>query len=80
MKIHASALKHGIEVADIEHAISGAGHRVLVGEDPIRWLYIGVDAATRALEIVTLEGQDGREVVIHAMKLRKKYHPKEGRS
>jgi hypothetical protein len=37
-----------------------------------------VDGSARPLEIVTVEGDDGSEVVIHAMKLRKKYYP-EGR-
>ncbi len=37
-----------------------------------------MDGSARPLEIVTVTGDDGKEVVIHAMKLRKRYHPKGG--
>lgn len=47
--------------------------RTLIGEDPDQWLYLGVDGVGRSLEIVVIQGDDGVEVVIHAMKLRKKY-------
>lgn len=72
MEVLRSALKHGCTVDDIRHAVVTARNRVLVGEDPDRWFYIGVDPAGRALEIVTVMGEDG-ETVIHAMKLRKQY-------
>lgn len=77
MRILRSALKHGCDPADIAHTISAAWQRVRVGEDPDKWLYIGADRSGRPLEIVTVRGDDGTEVVIHAMKLRKKYYPKE---
>lgn len=80
MKILRSALKHGCTTADILHAVTGAWQRIQVGEDPDRWLYVGVDGSARPLEIVTVRGHDGTEVAIHAMKLRKKYYPKGGRS
>ncbi len=76
MRILQSALKHGCTPADIAHAIAGARQRAQVGEDPDRWLYVGVDGSARPLEIVTVAGDDGEEVVIHAMKLRKRYYPK----
>lgn len=79
VKILRSALKHGASPADIAHAISSAWQRTRVGVDPDKWLYIGVDGAARPLEIVTVQGDDGTEVVIHAMKLRLKYYPKGGR-
>ncbi len=75
MKILRSALKRGCDAGNIAHAVSSAWQRTRVGEDPDRWLYVGVDGAARPLEIVTVEGDDGEEVVIHAMKLRKKYYP-----
>lgn len=78
MRVLRSALRHGCTQADIAHAITGALQRTRVGEDPARWLYVGVDGSARPLEIVTIEGEDGTEVVIHAMKLRKKYYPTEG--
>jgi hypothetical protein len=80
VKILRSALKHGCAPADIAHAVSSAWQRIPVGEDPNKWLYVGVDASGRPLEIVTVEGDDGMEVVIHAMRLRKRYYPKGGRA
>ena len=80
MRILRSALKHGASPADIAHAISSAWRRTRVGEDPDKWLYIGVDGSARPMEIVTVAGDDGVEVVIHAMKLRKKYYPEGGTS
>lgn len=80
VRILRSALKHGCTPGDIAHAVSSAWQRTRVGEDPDRWLYVGVDASARPLEIVTVEGDDGSEVVIHAMRLRKKYYPRGGRS
>jgi hypothetical protein len=43
-------------------------------------LYVGVDVSARPLEIVTVARDDGAEVVIHAMKFRKRYYPKGGRA
>lgn len=79
VRILRSALKHGCTSEDIAHAIASAWRRTQVGEDPTRWLYVGVDPASRPLEIVSVEGDDGGEVVIHAMKLRKKYRWEGGR-
>ncbi|WP_141401499.1 hypothetical protein [Ornithinimicrobium cerasi] len=78
MRILRSALKHGCTPADIVHAVASAWQRTQVGEDPDRWLYVGVDGSARPLEIVAVAGDDGAEVVIHAMKLRKRYFPKGG--
>lgn len=39
-----------------------------------------VARAARPLEIVTVQEEDGSEVVIHAMKLRSKYYPRGGRA
>lgn len=78
MKILRSALKHGCTPEDIAHAIATTLYRRRVGEDPRRWLYVGVDRAARPLEIVTIDGDDGAEIVIHAMRLRKKYYPEGG--
>ena len=78
VRILRSALKHGCTPADVVHAVASAWLRIQVGEDPDRWLYVGVDGSARPLEIVTVAGDDGEEVVIHAMKLRKRYYPKGG--
>lgn len=78
VRILRSALKHGCTPTDIVHAVTSAWQRSLVGEDPDRWLYVGVDGSARPLGIVTVAGDDGAEVVIHAMRLRKRYYRKEG--
>jgi len=80
MEILGSALRHGCTPADIAHAVATSWRRARVGEEPAKWLYVGLDSAARPLEIVTVEGNDGVEVVIHAMRLRKKYYPEGGRS
>ena len=73
MKILRSALKHGCTRSHIAHALIVAVQRLQIGEDPRKWLYVGFDRSGRPLEIISVEGDDGVEVVIHAMKLRKRY-------
>lgn len=73
MEIHPSARRHGITDEDILHAIE---HSMLVddlGEDPDRWLVIGLDHAANLLEIVVLITSEGDELIIHAMPLRPRY-------
>jgi hypothetical protein len=40
---------------------------------PIRMLYLGPDRAANVLEIVVVERDDGAEMAIHAMKMRRQY-------
>lgn len=73
MKIRDSALKHGIEPVDALHA---AEHPLLtydLGDDPQRQLRLGFDNAGRLLELVVLTGDDGEQLLIHAMKARPRY-------
>jgi len=79
VQIVRSAFKHGCTAEQIAHAVATGLRRTRLGEDPTRWPYVGVDAAGRHLEIVSLLADDGQEVIIHAMKLRKRYQPKGGR-
>ncbi|WP_166855422.1 MULTISPECIES: hypothetical protein [Actinomyces] len=80
MKVLRSALKHGCTSQDVVTALETSARRRLIGEDPDRWLYIGFDGIGRVLEIVTVVGDDGQEVVIHAMRARRQYLPGGGRS
>ncbi|EPD33831.1 hypothetical protein HMPREF9306_00246 [Propionimicrobium lymphophilum ACS-093-V-SCH5] len=73
MRIYRSAFKHGVAEANIETAVASSHRRFRIGEDPVRWLYLGSDTAGRFLEIITIMGDDGGETVIHAMKARKQY-------
>lgn len=72
MEIHESALKHGITVEDIIDAIDHAIEIVDLDteSDPPKILAIGPDRSGRWLEVIWLRLAD-RNLVIHAMKLRK---------
>ena len=74
MKVHDSARKHGIAAEDALHA---AEHAVFVAnledDSPARQLRLGFDSAGRLLEVVVLRFDSGNELVIHAMKSRRRY-------
>lgn len=74
MKVHDSALKHGVDHVDAVHA---AEHPVFIGDldenSPARQLRLGFDAAGRLLEVVVLRFDSGNELLIHAMKARRQY-------
>ena len=77
MEIHRSARRHGVVDADIDWAI---GHLVAINEvgdvdSPRRWLLLGTDRSGRLLEMIVVEFDDGREIVIHAMPMRSKFAP-----
>jgi hypothetical protein len=71
VKVHASALKHGISPED---AIEAASHALwivdLEDDSPSRQLRLGFDANGRLLETVVLVFDSGNEMIIHAMKAR----------
>ena len=72
MEIHPSALKHGLPVEDIEHAVRNA----MVSddlEDDLR-LYLGPSRSASLLEVIVIVRGSGRsELVIHATPMREKY-------
>ena len=72
MEIHRSARKHGVTDSAVRHAIT---HAIVIvdlepDEEPPKVLAIGPDPAGNLLEIIWVELDAGREVVIHAMGLR----------
>jgi uncharacterized DUF497 family protein len=69
-----TAFKHGVEFDDIRHGIRFAVVVEEVGEDPTRYLVLGLGTSGDLLEIVILDDSNG-PVVIHAMKMRSKYEP-----
>lgn len=73
MKVHHSALKHGIDPADSIHAAEHPLYLLDLGEDPQRQLRLGFDTSGRILEVVVLTGDDGEELLVHAMKARREY-------
>lgn len=74
MKVHDSARKHGIAGGGRppcpEHAVFSAN---LEDDSPARQLRLGFDSADRLLEVVVLRFDSGNELVIHAMKSRRRY-------
>ncbi len=75
MKVHDSALKHGVLAVD---AVQAADWPLWVEpldeEDwPDRELRLGFDTHARLLETVVLIFQSGEELVIHAMPARRQY-------
>ena len=71
MKVHETALKHGVSAED---AVQAASWPIWVEEldddSPARQLRLGFDAQGRLLETVVLVFDSGNELVIHAMKAR----------
>ena len=71
MRVHASALKHGIETEDV---LQAAGWSLWIEDldqdSPSRPLRLGFDTKGRLLETVVLVFDSGQELVIHAMKAR----------
>jgi hypothetical protein len=67
-----SALRHGVLVEDIEHAV----RHVMASddlEDDLR-LYVGPARSGALLEVISIVRQEDRtELVIHAMPMRAKY-------
>lgn len=71
MRVHDSALKHGI---DAEDAVQAATWSLWIDEldedSPARQLRLGFDTRGRLLETVVLVFDSGNELVIHAMRAR----------
>lgn len=75
MEIHEAAHKHGVTAEDILHALA---HAITVIDlepdaDPPKVLAIGPDRAGNLLEVFWLELVDDRDLVIHAMALRRTF-------
>ncbi|RFA07181.1 toxin [Subtercola boreus] len=75
MKVHHSALKHGIEPADSIAAATGGLFSIDLEEgNPSRQLRLGFDTTGQLLELVVLTFDNQRELIIHSMKARKAYY------
>ena len=72
MEVLGSAFRHGVEPADIQHAVTYALVVEQVADDPIRYLVLGPDRAANFLELVVLDRPQG-PAVIHAMPMRARY-------
>ena len=76
MEIHPSARKHRIDDADIAHAVEHAliVHDLVDDTSPMRSLHLGPDRAGNLIEVIVLYLDDGRQLAIHAMRMRRIYH------
>lgn len=71
MRVHDSALKHGMLPDDAIHAATWAlWIEDLDDDSPARQLRLGFDTQGRLLETVVLVFDSGNELIIHAMKAR----------
>ncbi|HET7415138.1 MAG TPA: toxin [Arthrobacter sp.] len=75
MRVHASALKHGVLPEDALQAADWSQWIEPLEEDdwPHRELRLGFDTRARLLETVVLIFKSGEEMVIHAMPARRQY-------
>ncbi len=75
MKVHDSALKHGVLAEDVVQAADWPLWVEPIDQEdwPHRELRLGFDTQARLLETVVLIFEDGDEMVIHAMPARKQY-------
>jgi hypothetical protein len=75
VKVHRSALKHGVSPEDAIQAAEWSLWIESLNDDghPYRQLRLGFDTGARLLETVVLVLENGEEMVIHAMPARKKY-------
>jgi len=71
VKVHDSALKHGIKPEDaIQAATWAVWVEDLDDDSPARQLRLGFDTRGRLVETVVLVFDSGNELIIHAMKAR----------
>ncbi len=75
MRVHQSALKHGVSPEDAVQAAEWSLWIEPLDENgpPNRELRLGFDTSARLLETVVLIFEDGDELIIHAMPARKTY-------
>ena len=73
MIIIESALKHGITEAEIIYVFENAVNSITLEEFPLKIMIFGFDTIGRAIEIGYTLNDNGEEIIIHAMKLRKNY-------
>ena len=75
MKVHRSALKHGVSSEDAIQAADWSQWIEPLEDDdwPHRELRLGFDTQARLLETVVLIFENGEVLVIHAMPARKQF-------
>ena len=76
VEFHRSASRHGVDRADVAHAVDNALAVVDldVDADPPKILVIGPDSSGPLLEVILLSFPSERNLVIHAMELRPTFY------
>lgn len=76
VRVSKSALKHGIRKREIEHAVEQAIGIFNLDQtsEPRKVLLIGPGYGGNLLEIIGFTQPNGDLIVIHAMKMRKKFN------
>jgi hypothetical protein len=70
-----SALKHEISKESIFFCLMHYHNDIVIDDPPVKRLFVGFDNVGRALEIIAIEDEEQDcLVVIHAMRLTKKYY------
>ena len=72
MEVLESALRHGVDPEDIQHAVAHALTVDEVGEDPLRYLVLGPDRGGNLLELVVPDRPNG-PALSPAMSMRPTY-------
>lgn len=74
MKVNSSAFKHGISEDDILFAAENWAYASRPDDPmPAKQLVLGFDTGGRLLELPILTFDSGHQLVIHAMKARRRY-------
>ena len=68
-----SAYKHGITEESMLFCIYNYRNDKTLNDPPLKRLFVGFDHLGNAIEVIAIEEERNRLVVIHAMKLQKKY-------
>ena len=74
MIIIESAFKHGVSENEIKYVFETAISSITLEEFPPKIMLFGFDTKGNAIEIGYFVNDDGDEIIMHAMKLRKSYH------
>ena len=73
MIIIKSPFKHGVSESEIKYVFENAISSITLAEFPPKVMLFGFDSRGNALEIGYFINDNGDEIIMHAMKLRKSY-------
>jgi len=71
MTISSSAHKHDISDVDILYVYENAINSLVLEKIPTKVMLFGFDTIGRALEVGYIVNEQGEDIIIHAMKIRK---------